>query len=582
MPDFSRLMVEMRRRHVFRVTGIYIVAAWVVLQVCDLAFDSFGLPAQAMRFVWLALVVLFPLAVVWGWRYDITSRGIVRTLPAATTETATLALRAPDFVIISALAAIVLFVLTATVNEIVHTPGGLDQRHSLGRNVLSSIVVLPFESLSPDPSQGYLAAGLHDALIASLAKVRALKVISRTSSLRMPQTWTIPEIGERLGVDKVIEGTVTRDEDTVRVSIQLIDTEREDHVWSETYVRSFDSLVALQGEVATAVASAVQIRLTPEEQRLLASRGEVNPQTYDTYLRAMYRIRRETREGMREAMDLLMDAVENDPTSALAWAGLAYGYGELGHSPFPEKGAYPRAKAAADRAIELDPNLAEAHLAVAMYQTYYEWDFEAAEKSYQRAIEINPSLADAQYHLAWLYELLERDEEAIRLGELTIELDPLSALYSAWLAEQYRDAGMYDKAIETAEATLQLRPDYPIANYSLGETYAELGDFDKALEYHEKLKDRPFWSWAFAATLASAGRIDEAREIVGKLEENGDSMVLVLIYAASGDYDAAMKWLLQAREDRIPWYPSLLKWFPQTQGFRDDPRVIALAAELGL
>jgi hypothetical protein len=171
-------MVEMRRRHVFRVTGIYIVAAWVVLQVCDLAFDSFGLPAQAMRFVWLALLVLFPLAVVWGWRYDITSRGIVRTLPAATTETATLALRAPDFVIISALAAIVLFVLTATVNEIVHTPGGLDQRHSLGRNVLSSIVVLPFESLSPDPSQGYLAAGLHDALIASLAKVRALKVIS--------------------------------------------------------------------------------------------------------------------------------------------------------------------------------------------------------------------------------------------------------------------------------------------------------------------------------------------------------------------------------------------------------------------
>jgi tetratricopeptide (TPR) repeat protein len=235
-----------------------------------------------------------------------------------------------------------------------------------------------------------------------------------------------------------------------------------------------------------------------------------------------------------------MDAVENDPTSALAWAGLAYCYGELGHSPFPEDGAYMRAKAAADRAIALDPNLAEAHLAVAMYQMYYEWDFAAAEISFERAIEINPSLVNAHYHLAWLYELYGQDEEAIRLGELTKELDPLSPFYSGWLAEQYRDAGMFDQAIAEAEETLRLRPDYPVANLVLGETYVDIGDFDKAIEYHEKLRGNYYWSFALAATLGAAGRKEEALAIARKYEEDGNSLVLVLIYAAMEDYDAAM------------------------------------------
>jgi tetratricopeptide (TPR) repeat protein len=296
----------------------------------------------------------------------------------------------------------------------------------------------------------------------------------------------------------------------------------------------------------------------------------------------MYRIRRETGKGMQEAMQLLMDTVENDPTSALAWAGLAYGYGELGHSPFPKSGAYPRAKAAADRALELDPDLAEAHLAVAMYRLYYEWDFVAAEQAFEKAISINPSLVTAHYHLAWLFELYGRDDDAIRLGELTKELDPLSPFYSAWLAEQYRDAGMLDAAIEEAEAALSLRQNYPVANFVLGETYADLGDFDKAIEYHERLKNNYYWSFALAATLGAAGRKEEALEIAKKYQKDGNSLVLVLIYASMKDYDAAYTWLLKAREDKIPWYPWLLKWYPQTRGLHHDPRVDELAAELGL
>lgn len=582
MRNISLFFAELRRRHVFRVAGIYVVSAWVVLQVTDLAFESFGIPAAGMRFVWFALIACFPLAIFWGWRYDITPNGIVRTPPAAGSEAVDLKLRTPDFVIISALAGIVLFVLAGTANEIWRLPQTLDERYALNRSVISSIAVLPFENLSGSSSDNYLSAGMHDALITSLAKVTAFKVISRTSTLRLSKKLTIPEIGKQLGVDKIIEGTVTRDAEDIRINIQLIDAEREQHIWSESYVRSFDSLVSVQSEIAISVASAVQVRLTPEEMRHLESRGKVNPDTYDTYLRAMYRIRRETGKGMQEAMRLLMDAVENDPTSALAWAGLAYGYGELGHSPFPEKDAYPRAKAAADRALELDPDLAEAHLAVAVYRMYYEWDFAAAEKAFEQAIQINPSLVNAHYHLAWLFELYGRDEDAIRLGELTKELDPLSPFYSGWLAEQYRDAGMFDEAITEAKATLTLRQDYPVANLVLGETYVDLGEFDKAIEYHGKLKDNYYWAFALAATLGAAGRTEEALEIAKKYEADGNSLVLVLIYASMRDYDTAYTWLLKARENKIPWYPWLLIWYPQTRGFHDDPRVVELAAELGL
>ena len=583
MARISQFFVEMRRRHVFRVTGIYIVTSWVILQVADLAFESFGLPSEGLRFVWYALIAVSPLAVFWGWRYDITPTGIVRTPPATGGEAVDTKLRTPDIVIISALAGIVLFVLAGTANEIYRLPQTIEHRYALNRDVISSIAVLPFENLSADASDKYLSAGMHDALITALARINAFKVISRTSTLRLSDELSIPEIGERLGVDKIIEGTVTREDDDVRVNIQLIDAEREEHIWSESYNRSFDSLVALQGDIATSVASAVQVRLTPDEMRRLESQGEVNPETYDAYLRAMYRIRRETGKGMREAMDLLMDTVENDPTSALAWAGLAYGYGELGHSPFPEEDAYPRAKAAADRALELDPDLAEAHLAIAVYRLYYEWDFEGAEEAFQRALEINPSLVSAHYHLAWLYELRGMDDEALRFGEKTKELDPLSPFYSGWLASQYRDAGMYDEAIEEAQSTLRLRRGYPVGLLVLGEIYTELGEFDKAIEYHEKLAGNFYWSYALAATLGKAGRIEEAQAIADKIEKRrASAWVMTQIYASMGEDDKAREWLLKARDDKIPWYPWLLKWTPQTSDFHDDPQFVKLAEEMGI
>ncbi len=583
MAHFSKWVAEAHRRHVFRVAGLYIVGSWVLLQVADLAFESFDVPVAAMRLVWFALIACFPLALIWGWRYDITSNGIVRTAPAVDAKPGASELGKPDVLIITTLIAIVLFVIGGIAFEIQRLPQSTEDRYVLNRNILSTIAVLPLANLSGDNDQNYLSAGMHDALITSLAKIASFRVISRTSTLRVSEKLSLPEIAERLGADKIIEGSVTREDDNVRIIVQLIDAKTDEHLWTENYVRKFESLLSLQNEMATSIASAVQVRLTPTELRRLESRGDIDPDTYDAYLRGMYKIRRETGQGMRDGMQILTDAVENDPTSALAWAGLAHAYSELGHSPFPEEGAYPRAKAAADRALELDPDLAEAHLAVAMYKIYYEWDFVGGEETLAQAISINPSLVSAHYHLAWLLELLGRDEDAIRIGELTKTLDPLSPFYSGWLAEQYRDARMYDKAIAEALATLQLRKNYPVGLMVLGQTYLDLGRIDEALEQHEKLRSNYYWSFTLATTLGSAGRIDEAIELSRKYEKNKlAALVMVMIYSSVGDHDTAYRYLLECRDLKIPWYPWLLKWFPQTRGMQQDPRVLALAAEIGL
>lgn len=583
MGRFSKWVAEAHRRHVFRVAGLYILGSWVLLQVADLAFESFEIPAPAMRLVWFALFACFPLALVWGWRYDITTDGIVRTRSRSTGDADEKDLRKPDYLILAALATIAVLVVGGIANEIHRLPQSTDNRYLLNRNILSTIAVLPLANLSGDDQQNYLSAGLHDALITSLAKIASFRVISRTSTLRVPKNLSIPEIADRLGVDKIIEGSVTREDDKVRIIVQLIDAKNDEHLWTENYTRKFDSLLSLQNEMATSIASAIQIRLTPTEMRRLESRGDINPETYDAYLRGMYKIRRETGQGMRDGMQILTDAVENDPSSALAWAGLAHAYSELGHSPFPEEGAYPRAKAAADRALELDPDLAEAHLAVAMYKMYYEWNFSAAEDALERAISINPSLVSAHYHLAWLLELYGRDDEAIRVGELTKTLDPLSPFYSGWLAEQYRQAGLYEKAIAEAQATLRLRNNYPVGLKVLGQVYLELGRVDEAIELHEKLRRNYYWSFVLATTLGNAGRSDEALAILRKYEKNERAaLVKVLIYASVGDHDSAYRYLLDCKDLKIPWYPWLVKWFPQTRGMREDPRVQALAAEIGL
>lgn len=445
----------------------------------------------------------------------------------------------------------------------------------------ASIAVLPLKNLSADPEQEYFASGMYDTLINSLCKVSALRVTSRTSASRLQDGLTMPMIGRQLGVAKLLEGAVLREGNKVRVTLQLIDAATDRHLWAESYERDFTDVIGLQADVARAVARAIQVQLTEQDERQLARSLSINPPTFEAYLRAMFQFHKETPRGYQQGIAILQEALENDPTSALAYAGLAQGYGELGHSFYPVRGAYPSAKAAADRALELDDTLAEAHLSIGMYKYYYEYDWDGAEAAFKRAMELNPSLSDAWYHWAWLLELLGRDEEAIAAGEKAAELTPLRPLYVAWLAEQYRDAGQVDKAIDVAESVLRLYPEFPVAWYVIGNAYVDQGRFDEAVVAHEHLADSPFFSWARGYSLAAAGQEDKAREIIAGIEHVQDNgLPLSLLYASIGDVENALYWAEQVREIRMPWYPGLFGLFPQFKALRTHPQVIAKAKEL--
>ena len=565
------------------MTAFYIIGGWVAVQVTSEVLPALNIEENAIRYAWVAVLAGFPLALIFSWKYDVSAQGIHRTAKGTEATPDELRLGRTDFLLLAGLVLVVVYGVTSLTQNVLREQSAIDVAPQTRDIDPGSIAVLPLENLSTDPDQEYFASGMYDLLINSLCKVSALKVTSRTSASLVDTKLTMPMIGRRLGVASLIEGSITREGNRVRVVIQLIDAASDQHLWAETYERDFTDVMGLQTDVARAVARAVQVKLTDQDEYQLARSLDIRPATFESYLRAMFQFRKETQRGYRQGIEILEEALENDPTSALAYAALAQGYGELGHSFFPVRGAYPRAKAAADKAIELDDSLAEAHLAVGMYKLYYEYDWSGAEAAFARALELNPSLADAWYHWAWQLELFGRDKEAIAAGIKTIELSPLSPFYMAWLGDQYRDAGDYEKAIEMAESVLRLYPEYTVAWFVLGNTYVEQGRFDEAIEAHSQFADRAFWSWARAYSYAMAGQGEKAREILAGIDHVADNgLPLALIYASLNEIDEAMYWADQVGEIKIPWYPWLVGWFPQFRALHDNPQIIAWAEELGV
>jgi TolB-like protein/tetratricopeptide (TPR) repeat protein len=566
------------------MTAIYIVAAWVLVQVASEALPAFNLPESAIRYVWIAVLVGFPVAVLFSWKYDLTTSGIRRT-PAADENLETgHPLKRSDYGILAALGLIVLVIVSGVGLRLADVQTQIAQAPETREIDPNSIAVLPLENLSPDPDSVFFATGVQDALITNLSKITALMVTSSTSARRVGPELSVPEIGRQLGVAKLVEGSVLLDGDRVRVIVQLIDAASDLHLWADTFERDFTDIITLQNDVARTIADVIEVRMTPLEEAALTRSVPVRPGSYRAYLKGMYLLRQDTPETDRRAVEILEEVVQQDPDSALAYAGLAVGYSNLAHSPIPFENAYPKAKAAADIALKLDPNLAEAHLAVGMYRSMYEWDFLAAEAAFKRAIELNPSLPMAHYQLAWVYELRgpEWEEEALARGERTLELDPLSPFMVAGLAWQYADACQFQKALRLAKEAIRLNPEYPTGWAALGMTYAELGRFDEAIDAHKKLAVPP-WVVLLGTTYAMAGLEDKAREAAETWEQfPGAALAPAWIYMNLGDRDAALHWIAEAEKTRTPWYPWLLGMVHGSDLIADDPRLQARAATLGL
>jgi len=439
-----------------------------------------------------------------------------------------------------------------------------------------SMAVLPIENLTGDPEQDYFVAGMQDALIGQLGKLSGFRVISRSSVRRYADSeMSIPEIAGELGVDYLIEASATRDGEGVHVEVHLVEAMPEERqVWAEGYDGDMENVLEIHGQVARAVASALDVTVSVEEEAQLSGTRPVNPDTYEAYLRGMYFISEGTPEGIMTGLAFLHEATETDPGDAMAWAGLATGYALVGHGPAAPPDAWIRARAAAERAIGLDSMLAEGHAAMADVKLYYDWDWAGAEESFLKADELNPNLAMNRFHYAWYLLLVGRWEEALEIHELGQDLDPLTSQMTSILGWAYLYPGQTDKAIEEARKGLALKPDGMFGLATLGAAFAAEGRYDEAIATHERMAELfPVWRWLLGRTYAQAGRIEDARQLAAQLESEEQSSMsafgLAVLYASLGENDDSFRWL--EYEPPHAW----VAWGaidPVLELPRDDPR----------
>ena len=431
------------------------------------------------------------------------------------------------------------------------------------RVVITSLAVLPLANLSGDASQDYFADGMTDELTTRLSNIGALRVISRTSVMHYKGTQkTIPEIARELNVDAVLTGSVLRSGDKVRISSQLIQASTDKHLWAESYERDLRDILALQSDVARAVAKEISIQVTPQENRKLTEAKPVNPEAYDSYLKGLYQWNKFTEEAMRKAVDNFEDAIQKQPDYASAYAGLAHTYHELAFYVAPKE-VMPKAKEAAIRALSLDDSDAEAHAALGWIKWHYDWDWSGAEKEYARALEFNPasSLAHGQYAL--YLDAMGRSQEGIREHNLVLRLDPLSLISRTNLGDAYYSSARYVEAAEEFRKTLELDTNFADAHAGLGMTYVQQGRFPEGISHLQRatqLDTDPGYRAMLSHAYAASGNRIEAQKIliqlVGSSQKRYISAVYVaLAYSELGDQDQTCNWLERAYEDRDSYLP---------------------------
>ena len=574
-----KLMLELRRRRVFGTVALYIVAAWVVIQVASHAFPGLDIPDRAIRYVWLATMLGLPIAVLFAWRFQLTSEGIVRTAPAtAGQNAANLRLNRTDYLMLTGLAALVVVIGMNVIKDV----RGTDElllRSAFGREIHpNSIAVLPLDNLTGDAEQEYLVDGIHESMTATLSQISGLRVKSRTSTSSYKESdKQVPEIAAELGVANVIAGSVFRDGDTVRVAVHLIDVASDEYVWTKSYEREVRDLLAMQSELAREVARQISVELTPEEVSRLRQTRQVDPDVYESYLKGMFFVKRLDPESIMKGLEYLHNTVSIDPREPLAYAGLALGYNTIGHGVSAHD-AFPKAKAAAEKALEIDELSGEAWAALAEAQLYYDWDWETAEKNMLRALQLSPSLDHVHAHYAYLLMLLGRIDEAIDSSERARDLSPVDPLWAGFTAWIYMLEGRWDEALATAEECEQFSITLDLCKYALGQIYSAQGEYDRAVEVHERIPvGDPFRNWSLGISYGLAGRHDQAQAVINEMAVNAtprDQLHIALAYASMGEVEQSLTWLNVAYESRSDWLPWVVHPYAfggAVEPLRDEP-----------
>jgi TolB-like protein/DNA-binding winged helix-turn-helix (wHTH) protein/Flp pilus assembly protein TadD len=428
---------------------------------------------------------------------------------------------------------------------------------------IKSLAVLPLKNLSGDPTQEYLADGMTEALIGRLSGIHDLRVVSRTSVTRFKDTHlSVPEIAGTLQVDAIVEGSVIRDGNRIRVHAQLIRAATDEHFWSEAYDRDLRDVLSLQSDVAQSIARKVEVTISGEEHARLSAARTVDPEAYEAYLKGRYYWNKRTADSMRKAAFYFEQAISKDPGFGAAYSGLAdCNSGLAWHGFMSPAEVLPKAYAAAQKAVGLDPQSAEAHASLALVLEH-KWDWAGAEVEFKRALELNPQYANAHHWYGDYLSIQGRHDEALVEAKRALELDPLNLMIGTWVGLRYYLARRYDGAIEQSRNTVDLDPNFAAAHLILGESYVQQGKHKLGLDELQKAAslsgDSPLYMAQVGVSLALAGEKKEALRVIRELQGISSRRYVspygvAQIYAALNDKEQTYRWLEIACPDRAVW-----------------------------
>jgi len=452
---------------------------------------------------------------------------------------------------------------------------------------------LPFTNLSADKEQEYFCDGMAEEIINALTHVEGLRVVARTSAFSFRgKEIDIREIGRKLNVETLLEGSVRKAGNRLRISAQLINVADGYHLWSEKYDRDMEDIFAIQDEISLAIVDKLKVKLLGQEKARLRKRYTDNIEAYNLYLQGRYFWSKRTEEDIKRAIQYFKQVIEKDPDYALAYAGMADSYNDLPtYSSFPPAETYPKAKEAAIKALEIDDTLAEAHSSLGVIRTESEWDWDGAEREFARALELNPASATAHHGYAYLLMLVGRFDEAIKEIKQAKELDPLSLAINRELGQIFLFARQYDQATEQSHKTIKMDPNFTYAHLLLGLAYGQKSMYEEALAELHKERDilgrwDAFVEAYIGVTYALMGKKGEAQQVLDDLMERSKqeyvpSYALALLYFALEKNDQGFLWLDKAYVERDVWL-RYLKIDPDFDSVRSDPRFTALLKKMGL
>jgi TolB-like protein/Tfp pilus assembly protein PilF len=569
----------------------------LLIQVFSIFLPAFDAPPWVMKVFIIVIIFGFPVALILSWAFEITPEGIKLESEIEPSKSVT---RRTGRKIVAVTIALAVVAAGLFVYQLVRLNGSpavppADAEEDGRRSAASlpvpnkSIAVLPFDNLSRDPDNAYFCEGVQDEILTRLAKVADLKVISRTSTQHFKSTPdNLPQIAKQLGVAHILEGSVQKANDQVRVNVQLINAMTDAHLWADTYDRKLTDIFAVESEIAKAIAETLRAKLTGSERSSIANVPTANSEAYELYLKGRFFWNKRTGADLRKAIEYFNQAIAKDPNYALAYVGLADSYMLLStYAAVSPAESLPPAKAALKKALELDDSLAEAHASYGLLGTL-ELDLPRAIEELKRAIELKPNYATAHHWLALAYLTVAQFDSAISEGKRALELDPLSLIINADFSWMYFTARRFDETETQARKTLEIDPNFFLGHYYLGEALQFKGHMKDAIPEFQKafdLTDDPYPLAALGQAYARNGQTDEARKILARLHEKARSQhvgpyAYALVLTALGEKQQAIDELERAYDKGETGYLFVVKVDPLLDDLRGDPRFEALVQKV--